>query len=85
MTTGHDFDEVLRVLDSLQMPAEHKVSTPVNWKRGEDVITRARCLTKEPRRPTPRQEGAATLFAHRAPAAVMCLDSASRCAGPPGW
>ncbi len=38
MTTGRNFDEILRVIDSMQMTAQHKVATPVNWQQGEDVI-----------------------------------------------
>jgi alkyl hydroperoxide reductase subunit AhpC len=54
MTTGRNFDEVLRVLDSLQLTAKHKVSTPVNWKQGEDVIIAGSVTDDEARKTYPQ-------------------------------
>lgn len=50
MTTGRNFDEVLRVLDSIQLTARHKVATPVNWKPGGDVIISGAVSDEEARR-----------------------------------
>jgi alkyl hydroperoxide reductase subunit AhpC len=52
MTTGRNFDEIIRVLDSMQLTAQHKVATPVNWKPGDDVIIV----------PSVSDEDAATMF-----------------------
>jgi thioredoxin-dependent peroxiredoxin len=53
MTTGRNFDEVLRVIDSLQLTAKHKVSTPVNWRQGEDVIIAGSVSDEEAKRMYP--------------------------------
>lgn len=47
MTTGRNFDEILRVLDSMQLTAKHKVATPANWKNGDDVIITAAVSNEE--------------------------------------
>jgi alkyl hydroperoxide reductase subunit AhpC len=49
MSTGRNFDEILRLLDSLQLTARHKVATPVNWQQGEDVIILASLSEAEAR------------------------------------
>jgi hypothetical protein len=53
MTTGRNFDEVLRALDSLQLTATHKVATPANWQPGEDVIIATSVTDDEARRSYP--------------------------------
>jgi alkyl hydroperoxide reductase subunit AhpC len=53
MSTGRNFDEVLRVIDSLQLTAQHKVSTPVNWQPGEDVIIAASVSDEEAKQTYP--------------------------------
>jgi thioredoxin-dependent peroxiredoxin len=54
MTTGRNFDEVLRVLDSLQLTAKYKVATPVNWKAGEDVIIAGSVSDEEAKKTYPQ-------------------------------
>jgi alkyl hydroperoxide reductase subunit AhpC len=53
MTTGRNFDEVLRVIDSLQLTAKHKVSTPAQWKHGDDVIISGSVSDDEAKRTYP--------------------------------
>jgi thioredoxin-dependent peroxiredoxin len=54
MTTGRNFDELLRVMDSLQLTAKHKVATPVNWQQGEDVIIAGSVSDEEAKKQYPQ-------------------------------
>ena len=66
MSTGRNFDEILRVVDSLQLTAKHKVSTPVNWKPGEDIIISGSVSDDEAKKTVPgRLAVAETVYPHR--------------------
>jgi alkyl hydroperoxide reductase subunit AhpC len=54
MTTGRNFDEILRVIDSLQLTAKHKLATPANWKQGDDVIISAAISDEEAKQKFPQ-------------------------------
>ena len=65
MTTGRNFDEVLRVIDSLQLTAKHKVATPAQWQQGDDVIIAGSVSNEQAKEIFRRLGGAAALHPHR--------------------
>ena len=70
MTTGRNFDEILRVIDSLQLTAKNKVATPVNWKQGDDVVI-AGSVTNDAGQGDLRQLGLPPALHPDRPAAVL--------------
>jgi alkyl hydroperoxide reductase subunit AhpC len=67
MSTGRNFDEVLRVIDSLQLTARHKVSTPANWRAGEDVLISGSVSDDEARQTYPQGWNAPRPYLHIVP------------------
>ena len=77
MSTGRNFDEILRAIDSLQLTAKHQVATPANWQQGEDVIIVPSVSDEDARTKYPgRLEGAEALSADRAAAGELTRQEA---------
>jgi alkyl hydroperoxide reductase subunit AhpC len=70
MTTGRSFDEVLRVIDSMQLTASHRVATPVDWRQGEDVIIAGSVSDDEAREIYPEGWDAPLPYLRRVPQPV---------------